>query len=155
MHGFVVSECTSIMSLTLPFTCTESIGNNEDCSIQNVLNIIALYSEWYEIGLYLQLPHQDLEFIQNSYKTSPEDYKVHLVELWKRIYGLTWERLRSALRELVHERHRKGSSSSQVASFSPLVLMPPPLPTMQESGPPGIILIIYNYNTYIYFCVCV
>ena len=110
--------------------CADKIGG-QDCSIQNVLNIIALYSEWYDIGLHLQLPPHDLEFIEKSYK--PEEYHVRLVELWWRTHKLTWEKLRSALRELLRaQQPQKESTSSQVVSLSPLVFEHPPPPDQTE-----------------------
>ena len=75
---------------------TESIGQKtEECSILNVLNCIAPYSDWYEIGMCLDLPTDELDKIKGY---PLPDQKAHFVEMWYRLDpDITWRKLQQAL----------------------------------------------------------
>lgn len=82
---------------------------NKECSILDVLNFIASHSDhqsWYDIGIALKLPPNELNAIK-EYPVS--DRMAHLVELWHRLdpQGFSWEKLQNALEVPVpRSKHR-------------------------------------------------
>lgn len=101
----------------------------EECTVQNALNCVALYSEWYDIGINLGLPPVELEKIRQQYQR--QDLSSHLVELWQRwdTGGLSWEKLYQALKKVVEVRERRGSET-QLRTFH----TQPSLPMMPEES---------------------
>lgn len=101
------------------FWITEAIRcKTEECTVQSVLNCIALYSEWYDIGINLGLPIAELDKISQQHHDL--DPVSHLVELWHRWdpNGLSWEKLYWALKKISEARAgriRASSSSSENA----------------------------------------
>jgi uncharacterized protein Usg len=68
--------------------------------IVDVLNCIAPYNDWYNIGLCLNLPASKLDEIKNIYLYNQ---KAHFVELWYRLQGqsgFSWIRLQEALMQV-------------------------------------------------------
>ena len=61
------------------FNAAEGTGYEQ---IERVLNCIAPYHEWHEIGVHLNLPGDKLEEIR---KYPIADQKAHFVELWRRL----------------------------------------------------------------------
>ena len=98
----------------LSYSChAEKIeGKTEQCSITNVLNCIAPYSEWYQIGVCLKLPENKLDEIRGH---PLADQKAHLVELWYRSdCFVSWKKLEQSLTQFLEIRGRKGSNDSQL-----------------------------------------
>lgn len=88
----------------------------------NVLNCIAPYSEWYDIGLCLDLPRHALDEI-TRYPIS--DQKLHLVELWYKLdLDFSWRRLQRAL-ELLSEGRRDSRNNDQSSTLVPQSIQSP------------------------------
>ena len=101
--------------------------------MQNVLNCIALYSEWHDIGINLGLPPVELEKMWQQYQH--RDLSSHLVELWQRwdTDGLSWEKLYLALKKVAEARERRESETgTEVAQQLPTFHTQPSLPVMPE-----------------------
>ena len=105
-----ISECLLANGQLFSKIILESIrSKTEVCTVQSVLNCIALYSEWYDIGSNLGLPPVELDKISQQCRGS--DPMPHLVELWQRWdpNGLSWEKLYQALKIIAEMRARRGS----------------------------------------------
>ena len=110
----------------------------EECTVQSVLNCITLYSEeWYNIGVNLGLPSNDLEVIsQQCHASNPVP---HLVELWYRWdpHGISWEKLYLALKKTVEVR--LSSTSHQYLPITAEELVPDFSLEMETESVEGIV----------------
>ena len=92
-----------------------------------MLNVVTLYSEWSEIGRYLELPSHHLEDIKKNCHYT--DQRSQMVELWRRVdhEGFSWVKLQSALKQLVLNRRQRMESSTFSDNFplSPIITEEP------------------------------
>ena len=99
-----------------------------------MLNVIALYSEWIEIGRCLIPPDRlhMLEEIRDAYP--PPDHKAHMVELWERTDpdGLSWSKFQEALKQMIEAKQQRTASVTSADPSSPAACLSPTLPSTFE-----------------------
>ena len=90
-----------------------------------MLNVIADYSEWTEIGRFL-IPPDRLHMLEEIHAYPQSDRKAHMVELWERTDpdGLSWSKLQKALKQMIETKQQRTASVTSADPSSPVCLSP-------------------------------
>ena len=70
--------------------------------VLNFLKVTTNFTEWFSLGTYLELPHEDLVHIEQQYSSEgPRRCKIELFHLWKKSCpAASWEQLADSFKDM-------------------------------------------------------